>query len=320
MTSYGARLALLGGIIDYAGTFPPAALPLEGALKRAASFRNEGRHPWLMGKVALPLADIKKLTPKTLFEAGADGSAWIYTALGTPVEHADDVERTVEFELREVRRLNERRFDNSCRQWIAAYETRLGADALSVPVNRLLGRVRDRVGHTVVPFFELGWAGAWRERLSGFAETLAAGAAETGLTGSVPGLKFRTGGKETPTTEQLAAAVAIAARHGLKFKATQGLHRPVTGKDGFGFVNLFAALALAYALGEEKFGEAEAALVLDDKERSNFVFSSDKLRWRKLELTCEAIEEARRVHAGTFGSCSLDEPDEFLAGDFPEEA
>jgi hypothetical protein len=319
MTRYGAKLALLGGIIDYAGTFPPAALSLPDALKRAASFRRQGRHPWLMGKVALPLSDIKTLTAQTLYEAGSDGSPWLYAALGTAVEKPEDLARTLEWELREARRLNERRFESSCRQWIVAYEVKLGPEVATQAFDAVLSRVKERAGNTITPFFELGWGAGWKKRLYNFAEGLADWGEESGKETVVPGLKFRTGGKETPTTEQLAYAVTTCTRFGLRFKATQGLHHPVTDDKGFGFVNLFAALAFAQALGDDKFPESQVARLLEEKSKAAFVFKKDGLTWSGHELTCEMIEEARRLHAGTFGSCSLDEPDEFLAQDFPED-
>ena len=74
MTEYHGKIALLGGIIDYAGTFPPAALPLHKALEKAATFRRTGKHPWLMGKIAYPLTEIRNLTPRLLYGAGADGA------------------------------------------------------------------------------------------------------------------------------------------------------------------------------------------------------------------------------------------------------
>lgn len=319
MTQYSAKLALLGGIIDYAGTFPPAALPLEGALKRAATFRSQAKHPWLLGKVALPLADIKTLTPKMLLNAGADGSPWLYTALGTTVEKREDLERTLEWELREVRRLNERRFDSSCRQWIVAYEVRLAPEAATEIFDGLLDRLSGRAGNYVTPFFELGWGEGWRERLTRFAQRLADWSEEAGSDAPVPGLKFRTGGKETPTLEQLACAISTVTRYGLKFKATQGLHHPVTDTTGYGFVNVFAALSFLQALGDEALPESELVRLLDERSKAAFQFGPESLTWSGHKVSCETLEEARRLHGGTFGSCSLDEPDEFLETDFPEE-
>ncbi len=319
MTRYGAKLALLGGTIDYAGTFPPAALPLPEALKKAATFRRNARHPWLLAKVALPLADIKSLTVPGLFAAGADGTPWLYTALGTAVETAEAIVPSLEWELREARRLNERRFESSCRQWIVAYEVKLGAAAADEAFDGVLNRLKERAGNSISPFFELGWGDDWKTRLSSFGVRLSEWAEEAGKDAPVPGLKFRTGGKEKPTTEQLAFAVSLCTRFGLRFKATQGLHHPMTDKGDFGFVNLFAALAFSQALGEEAFPEAEVARLLEEPSKDALAFGREALRWGNYEISCEMIEEARRLHGATFGSCSLDEPDQFLAQDFPEE-
>ncbi len=319
MTRYGAKTALLSGIIDYAGTFPPAALPLPEALQRAATFRRDARHPWLLAKVALPLKDIKSLTAQSLFAAGADGSPWLYTALGTAVESADDMVASLEWELREAKRLNERRIESSCRQWIVAYEVKLGPEPAAEAFDGVLNRLKDRAGNSITPYFELGWDGDWKQRLCSFGVRLSEWAEDAGKDAPVPGLKFRTGGKETPTTEQLAFAIGLCTRFGLKFKATQGLHHPVTDASGFGFVNLFAALAYSQALGEEQFPETEIIRLLQEPTKTAFTFTPNSLKWSRHELSCEMIEEARRLHAGTFGSCSLDEPDQFLANDFPEE-
>jgi hypothetical protein len=316
---YGAKLALLGGIIDYAGTFAPASLPLDKALQKAATFRRGAKHPWLLGKIALPLADIKSLTVESLYAAGADGSPWLYTALGTAVDSPEEIVRTMEWELREARRLNERRFDSSCRQWIVAYEVRLGPEAAAEPFDGVLARLKERAGNSITPFFELGWNDGWKERLSSFGVRLSEWAEEAGKDAPLPGLKFRTGGKEKPTSEQLAFAVSLCTRFGLRFKATQGLHHPLSDGTDFGFVNLFAALAFAQALGDDRFPEPELVRLLEEKSKASFQFGAASLKWSKYEVSCEMIEEARRIHGATFGSCSLDEPDEFLANDFPEE-
>ncbi|NDC26052.1 MAG: hypothetical protein EBZ49_18235, partial [Proteobacteria bacterium] len=70
MAAYSGKHSLLSGTIDYAGMFPPASLDLASTLKRAATFRNDGIHPWLMNRVVLALPEFKKLSPRFLFECG----------------------------------------------------------------------------------------------------------------------------------------------------------------------------------------------------------------------------------------------------------
>ena len=82
--SYSAKIALLGGVIDYAGTFPPAALPFPEAIKTVNSFRARATHPWLVGRLALPVSLIKQLDARVLFESGGNGSPWLIAALGNP--------------------------------------------------------------------------------------------------------------------------------------------------------------------------------------------------------------------------------------------
>src|SRR5687767_3844008 len=54
------RRALLGGLIDYAGLFPPAELPMDGAVAgyRAAA---SGDHAWLLDRFVCPAARLAEL-------------------------------------------------------------------------------------------------------------------------------------------------------------------------------------------------------------------------------------------------------------------
>jgi hypothetical protein len=69
MDSYSSKHALLSNVIDYAGNFPPAALPLDEAMNRAATFRKTARHPWLMGRLTSKWSDIKTFHPPRLFNS-----------------------------------------------------------------------------------------------------------------------------------------------------------------------------------------------------------------------------------------------------------
>jgi hypothetical protein len=47
--------ALLKGIVDYAGMFPPASLDLETAARNYAAYR-QGEHAWMLGRFVVPAA------------------------------------------------------------------------------------------------------------------------------------------------------------------------------------------------------------------------------------------------------------------------
>ena len=50
-----SQKALLSGLIDYAGLFPPAALSMEEAVRNYARYR-EGEHAWMLGRFVVPQA------------------------------------------------------------------------------------------------------------------------------------------------------------------------------------------------------------------------------------------------------------------------
>ena len=69
---------LLGSIVDYAGLFPPARLPLDQAVRNYLRYRSEPES-WMLGRFVLPAA--------RLDESGD----W----LAAPVEWADDNRATI---------------------------------------------------------------------------------------------------------------------------------------------------------------------------------------------------------------------------------
>jgi hypothetical protein len=327
MGIYSAKRALLANIIDYAGTFPPAALSLENALKEAATFRRVLKYPWLVSKMALPLPDLKTLTPKSFYQAGSDGTPWIFTALGSaPTDGSrDEISRTIEWELREIERFNARGFDSSCRHQIIAYETKLPPEALMSNSNAddwlkflgpILERFEARSSGAIQLYWEVGIESI--DDVSRFADALCIWCEEEGDGATVPGLKVRTGGKQTPSATSLAHFVDIVTSRGLKFKATQGLHEAVTHESSFGFLNLFAALTLSQAIGKNGFPVSQIEALLKDSNAEHFSFEANRFSWKEFSLDLEKIEAARRHHAGCFGSCSIVEPDESLAKTFPD--
>ena len=54
--------ALLTGIIDYAGMFPPAKLPLDQAIRNYARYRTEPES-WMLGRFICPAARLEERGP-----------------------------------------------------------------------------------------------------------------------------------------------------------------------------------------------------------------------------------------------------------------
>ncbi|MQW75128.1 hypothetical protein GHK92_04515 [Nocardioides sp. dk4132] len=118
--------------------------------------------------------------------------------------------------------------------------------------------------------------------------------------------KFRTGGVRAdlyPDETELAEAVVAAARAGVPFKATAGLHHavrntdPATGFEQHGFVNLIAAVDAA--LDGADVAEVERLLA----ERDGTVLAAF-LRDALDESTATRL----RAQFRSFGTCSIAEP------------
>jgi hypothetical protein len=60
--SRGLR-ALLAGVIDYAGLFPPAKLPLDEAIRNYARYRQEPES-WMLGRFICPAATLSEISPR----------------------------------------------------------------------------------------------------------------------------------------------------------------------------------------------------------------------------------------------------------------
>lgn len=324
---YSAKRALLSNIIDYAGTFPPAALSLNDALKEAATCRRTLKHPWLVSKMALPLADLKQINSRVLTDSGSDGTPWLFTSLGTtPGDEASNSEliATLEWELREINRFNERGRESSLRHEISSYETKLPRDP------RHADRSSDQWTDYLFPLLErfemlsLGMIQLQveiptdsKQVVSRVADALCIWLEEESENLFVPGIKIRTGGVKTPTIAEIAHVIDTVVSRGLRLKATQGLHEAITHGQSLGFVNFFAALTLAQAIGGSGFPVEMIQECLKSEKASEFHFEQNYFSWREFQLDTEKVEIARRHHGGCFGSCSLIEPDQSLEKYFP---
>jgi hypothetical protein len=120
--------------------------------------------------------------------------------------------------------------------------------------------------------------------------------------------KVRCGGADVPSVEALAGFVRGCREHGLVFKATAGLHRPIRRAGEHGFLNLLAAAV---------FGDEERALAEEDP--TEFGLDARVFTWGDHGAGAEEVARVRRELFAAFGSCSVVEPVEHLRalGDLP---
>jgi hypothetical protein len=291
--------ALLHGLIDYAGLFPPARLPLAEALANHVRYRAGG-DAWMLGRFICPAAKLPELTAmEELFRTGPPLGIAVLGRGGTS---ADEFLAGLDADLAAVTTCRER---HAGRVVIDVMEVRLPAGAQAVSA-ALAGAAERTRSAELSLFFE---APPQRDTLPALVQMLR----QTPFARRA-GFKLRTGGLEPaafPSSEQIAFALTTCLNETVPFKATAGLHHPLPRFDPgvharmHGFVNLFSAGVLVQARG---IGADRVRAILDDADPTHFRFSEDGLEWQGLTAGAEEIARARRTAVLSFGSCSFDEP------------
>jgi len=280
-----ALRALIEGLIDYAGLFPPAGLEMEPAVRNYLEY-IESDERWMLGRFVVPAgrrAELEQALPTP----------------GTPID------------LSVLARADLLR-DDAAALPASSFEIRLGEELLGGAKASTIASWIDNA-RAEVREAGRGEASLYLETpLPESMHTVVRGIAAAG-SGSV-GFKIRTGGLEPeafPSCEQVARTVIACRDARVAFKATAGLHHPVRhlderiGAKMHGFLNVFggATLALEHALDESALVE-----VLEDEDPASWRFESGELRWRDLSAPATAVRRARRSLATSYGSCSFDEP------------
>jgi hypothetical protein len=280
--------ALLAGLVDYAGLFPPAALSLDDAVAEYSRWRRSP-DAWMLGRFVLPaarLAELPRAADSHLPEPGA-GEPWRLSALLGADVHGDSALVTA---------------FNASRAGRAVVETvELKAGGPEEAAFALDALPRGLVAFVEVP-------------LDGDLEALLAVLVARGARA-----KARTGGvvpEAVPGPADVARFIAACAAAGVPWKATAGLHHPVRGDHPLtygadspravthGFLNVFAAGAFAGAGASL----ADLEAVLREEDASALRLGEDALAWRHLRVAADDVAATRRDFATSFGSCSFAEP------------
>jgi hypothetical protein len=315
--------ALLAGIVDYAGLFPPAKLPLHQALHNFAQYR-QGADQWMLGRFIVPATRLTELTAfDKLFH---DHPPFLFCVLGRGGKTSDEFLAGLEADLTQIAHFRDR---HPGRVEVDVLEVKL-PDEMVRPQNQQAAldtlvratELMERHGPPVLsPYFEIAFGADWRVALAAALALLqhVQEVAFNRLQRCRPaGFKLRCGGLEPttfPTPEQVAAVITGCRDHGVTLKATAGLHHPLYRFDAglethmHGFVNVFGGAVLTAV---HRFDERLLEMILADEEAGHFIFNDEGFCWGKLWVSVERIRAARQQFAIAFGSCSFDEPREDL--------
>jgi hypothetical protein len=308
--------ALLTGIIDYAGLFPPAQLPLGQALRQYARYRMEPES-WMLGRFICPAARLAEVSPfvEELFRSGPP---LVIAAVGRSGPDATAFLAGLQEDRQVITAFRQR---HGARVVVDPYEVRLPPDVLHPDQGAALAKLFDNVENAIAsqspsmtPYYEMPFGADWRPALARVFGTLFQDLYFGASRCLLPGFKLRCGGREAaavPTPEQVAATLVKGRDFQAPLKCTAGLHHPFRrfdpdlGTPTHGFINLFGAGVLAV---HRNLSEKDIQQILVDEEPANFRFELEGFRWKDYQVSAEEIALARRLVMVSFGSCSFEEP------------
>lgn len=309
--------SLLAESIDYAGVFPPARLSLNHALENYVRYLDDPQ-AWLMARFACPAGRLLELDPpaKVFKDVRPTQRATGRFAHRVAVV-ADVSENAKQFRddlLHDVRNIVE--FDKTHSNYakVDALELKLPADmdtSSSGPVVDLLNSVCHQLDMAELNPINVIVELRPQQRPEGVLTML--DALET-IRDDRCCLKIRTGGlprDDMPSADQLAFFIDACRTSRVRWKATAGLHAPLSRYDDedqlwhFGFVNVFAAAVFA---SKRRITQEHMKLILTENSGDAFNFSDTLISWRDHELTIPEIEEGRAHSILSFGSCSFEKP------------
>jgi hypothetical protein len=273
---------LLSSIVDYAGLFPPAKLPLHKAM---ASYVDHQLTPynWMLNRFVLSTSQLKEFEAlQPTFQL----KQWPLTLIFS---------KNWELEIEMVRSLYSKN-----QLSITALEF---PQLSSIEIQRIIPNLVDEVE----VFFEIPFSVDLQPYL-------------TVLKNTQTSAKIRTGGitiDTFPSANQLCQYILSFANAQIPFKATAGLHHLLPGNycityepdspstQMHGFLNVIVLAALVYW---QKITPQTSLELLQESASKNFHFTDDAISWRNYRLNIAEIEEARQRFFRSFGSCSFQEP------------
>jgi hypothetical protein len=287
VTAESAR-ALLTGLVDYAGLFPPAALRMDDAVAEYARWRRSPE-AFMLGRFVVPAARLVELGRAADAHWPEPGAAepWRLSAL-VGADGRGDAARVVSFNT-----------SHAGRAIVDAVELKA---ATPTEADEAL----EALPPGLTAFVEV----PLDEDLDGLLAALKRRGARA---------KIRTGGivpEAIPDPADVARFITACAAAAVPWKATAGLHHPVRAEQALtyeptspravmhGFFNVFAAGVFARAGATP----ADLEAVLREQQASAFRFDDAGLAWRRLRASTREIAATRRDFAGSFGSCSFAEP------------
>jgi hypothetical protein len=284
-----ALAPLVDGLVDYAGLFPPASLPMDEAVARYASYRG-GFDREMLGRFVVPAASLDALASARhgITRGVSDVGPWPLAVLAS----AADAQVLAAFD--------------------AVHGATMRVDAIEAKADdpmTIAALASTYPEHPV--YVEIASASDPEPLIRVLAEQKLR--AKLRMGGVVP--------EAIPAPEQVMRFLVACVTHGVPFKATAGLHHPLRGEfpltyqpncasgTMYGFLNVYLTALFLYA----GYSADAARPMLEERDPESICMIGDDLIWRGLRLDAATVREARLTFAGSFGSCSFEEPSRELS-------
>lgn len=285
----------MGELIDDAGLFPPARLPMSEALAtRERALASDTF--WVVGRFVVPASRLRELASELDDAPQPLATTVILDASGPLDEMLPKLARDAR-----------------------ALASRIALESIEVPLARIGAGTDDE---RLVALEAALAAADFPERPDVYVEI---GLGEGGAAQLAAlhrarsrdfevAAKIRCGGIEPssiPDAASLARFIWTANVLYLPFKATAGLHHPLRHEDrslgavAHGFLNVIGGAVLARARGLDL--RSLERLILD-RDPANFQLDEARFAWSGIGADAAEIGEARAAFAHGYGCCSLTEP------------
>ncbi len=279
--------ALITGLIDYAGLFPPSQLSMSEAVLNYATYRSSDLS-WMLGPFILPVSRLEEFLDSSGDLLADSSTPWRLSVLA-----GEDINSTI----KAVEAFNKKNGERAL------------IDALEVKANTV-SKIENTV--TLLPegmraFFEISMG-------ESFVDLVMA------LSMRRQRAKIRTGGvtnADFPSSREVIRFVRTCMAANVPFKATAGLHHPLRcfkpltyAEDAprgtmHGFLNMLMMTGFA----RESYRPSLLEELMEEEFEEAFTFTEAGVAWRgEHHLTNAHLRLLRERGMNSFGSCSFDEP------------
>ena len=298
--------------IDYAGLFPPAALPLDESIHNYAKYRLEPEN-WMLSRFVIPSSKLYEV--ENFIDLFHSNPPFKFSVLGKQTNNTNEFKKDLDLVISQI----------------ISFESHIGKDFVSidslelkVPILQdilfILNIISDAINkYETKTALEIFLEFNLSQKHSDDLKLILRHIKEFNFNNKNKKIKFvgykvRTGGleaKDFPSIDKLSSIIFECNNFGVQIKATAGLHHPIRRYDNsvqthmYGFINVISACVLA-SIHELDFTTIYE--ILQDENPENFKFSDQKFTWQKYEVTKEQIEFSRIKSFSSFGSCSFDDP------------